>query len=620
MTVLLGAGPAVFADPVAGGSGRPSSRLGRSGTLLIITAATCLVNVSYARSRTGGDEAPVLFWTAQLILIAYAAWRVLSASVSDGERRLTVVLYAAAQSLMRWAYSPHMFTFSDELQHYRSLRNVLDSHHLRTPNLSLPISPSYPGMENVTAALAQVSSASPFVSGVLIAGVAHILLAGCLLLLFQEITGSTPVASMGVLLYLLNPHAQYFDTSFHYETVALPFAALTVLFAVRIARRSPGSAGDWLGLGMSSALTAVTHNVSAFAAVGLLGALALASAVFRASRRYTWSLSACTAITAAIVGLWIHHAAPTTLDYLRAPIQEALEGLSTLGRHGQMDLPRPPTPLFDRIFSPVGVLVTTAILVTGLRLARSREPFMKSWLWAAAASYVLVVATRLFVTNGPEFSSRALTFTAILAAPAMSAVIVEMSTVRNRWPEVPSPSALFRPLAAMVTVLVLFLSTMATSLPEWWQRLPGRFWIDGFASGIDTIGISRAEWAAEYLPARSRFFGDITSITLLATLAQLDPIRESGSLYYTDELTPENLAHINSQSAIYLDVDLRMADQMPVTGSYFPNDIEAGHTRAPLDAVGVTKFDAVEGISRIYDSGYDRLYDLRWVQVSEHED
>ena len=103
-------------------------------------------------------------------------------------------------------------------------------------------------------------------------------------------------------------------------------------------------------------------------------------------------------------------------------------------------------------------------------------------------------------------------------------------------------------------------------------------------------------------------------LTLLATLAQLDPIRTSGTLYYSDRLMPEDAVLIDDQSATYLDVDVRMAEQLPITGNYFPNDVNVGAHKTPIDNRQLTKFDAIPGISRIYDSGYDRFYDLRGIE------
>ena len=153
-----------------------------------------------------------------------------------------------------------------------------------------------------------------------------------------------------------------------------------------------------------------------------------------------------------------------------------------------------------------------------------------------------------------------------------------------------------------------------TGLPQWWQRLPGPFRVDSFASGIDVVGTSRAEWAATNLQPGSRYFGDMTSMVLLSALSDLDPVSNPGSLYDTSRLIPEDSALIGGLSAIYLDVDMRMTQDSPITRYFFKADVMMGNREAPLYAASLTKFDDLDQISRIYDSGYDHFYDLRGMQ------
>jgi hypothetical protein len=581
---------------------------------LVVAGGVLLVALAYARSRGGLSHAAPLMWAGQLLIFVYVVARILHGSTSARDRAFLAILFAVAQAVVRWAYSPHAFTFSDELQHLRSLENVLASHHLFEPSYALPISPQYPGLENVTAELAQVSSASPFLAGVLVASISHVLTATALLLLFREVTGSSRVACLSVVLYMLNPHAAYFDTSFLYETLALPFLVLAVVLAIRFATRQSGRVLSFAGVVVCCAVVTITHHVSILATAAVLAGIAAATAVFRASRSLAPWLAGCAVAAVAVFWLWIHFFAPATLDYLSSPGDQILSALAKLWEFdGQMSLPRPPTPLFDRAMSPLGVLVTLGLLAVSVRLARRRQPLERSFIAAAAGSYSLVLATRLLVENGPELSARMLTFTTMFTAVAMAIVLEYLVIVRPGGHRRAVRTA-SRMVLAIALTIVLFLASVVASLPEWFQRLPGKFWIDGFASGIDAVGTSRAEWADAYLSPGARFFGDTASLTLLSTLAELDPIRDPESLYYTDYFTPENLALVRSESAVYLDVDLRMTEQSPITGNYFAADINKGPDRKPIEKELLLKFDRIRGISRIYDSGYDRFYDLRWVQ------
>jgi hypothetical protein len=248
-----------------------------------------------------------------------------------------------------------------------------------------------------------------------------------------------------------------------------------------------------------------------------------------------------------------------------------------------------------------------ALLVASVRLARSRTPLERCFAWLALGSYGLVVAMRVLVTGGAELAGRMLTFTALFTALSVATVLWRLSAIpwqRHRF----GASHL---VTATVLAVVLLLGSIATSVPAWWQRIPGPFMIEGFASGIDNVGTSRAQWAATYLRPGSRYFGDITSLTLLSTLAELDPIDDPGTIYYTKRLTPEGAVHIRDHSAVYLDVDLRMSRDVPIAGKYFPDDAMEDDIRWPIDIARLAKFDNVPGISRVYDSGYVHFYDLR---------
>lgn len=583
-------------------------RAGISDALLVVSTGIFAVTLAYVCSRAGLSMAAPLYWSGQLGLFAFVSYRVLRPGTPAREREFLVLAYAGAQSMIRWAYSPQMFTFVDELQHWRSLANLLATHHPNEANYSLPASPRYPGMENVTAELVQVSSMGSFAAGVLIAGLAHVLLAGCLLLLYRELTRSSWTACIGVLIYLLDPSAQYFTTSFSYGTVALPFVVLCIFFAIRFASDVRARYLYFLGVLICARVVAMTHHLSAFATVVLLGGLSLAVLAFRGSRHMAPRLMTCAVSSALIVAMWVYYVAPMTGDYFSDAVEQLMNGLGTFGQvEGKVALSNPLTPLVDRVFPPLAVALMLGLLLTSVWIARSLSALERTFAGLALGSYGLVLAVRLFVGNGAELSTRLLTFVSLITALA-AAIVLQRIAARARAGV----------CTATAMAVVLLMGAITTGMPEWWERLPGTFRVAGHASGIDAVGVSRAEWAAANLQPGTRFFGDFTSITLLSTLAHLDPILAPGTLYYSDRLTPEDSALIDNQQAVYLDVDLRMAQQPPITGRYFPVDLHDGYRDKPIDREFLDKFDVLPGASRIYDSGYDRLYDLRTLQRAHY--
>ncbi len=50
---------------------------------------------------------------------------------------------------------------------------------------------------------------------------------------------------------------------------------------------------------------------------------------------------------------------------------------------------------------------------------------------------------------------------------------------------------------------------------------------------------------------------------------------------------------------------------LPASGQYFPVDPNVGKYTRPLPLAGLTKFNQVPGVARIYDSGNIVIYDLK---------
>ena len=196
-------------------------------SLVAVTAATgvLLVAAAYTAGRLGHAEswANRTYWLGQVLVLLPTSARLLSRRVlTTAETLALITILTVAEYLIWVCYSPAGFTFVDELEHWRSTTNILQTGSLSTVNYLLPISPHYPGLEEVTSALASVTGLSVFVSGLIVAGVAHLLFVYVLYLLFREISSSYRVASVAVLVYASNSHFASFDSMFIYQTLALP--------------------------------------------------------------------------------------------------------------------------------------------------------------------------------------------------------------------------------------------------------------------------------------------------------------------------------------------------------------------------------------------------------------
>ena len=102
---------------------------------------------------------------------------------------------------------------------------------------------------------------------------------------------------------------------------------------------------------------------------------------------------------------------------------------------------------------------------------------------------------------------------------------------------------------------------------------------------------------------------DTNGINLLSTYGRHDTV---GASLYEDPVWGLRDQQLLASAAVdYLWVDLRMSQQLPAEGGYYPGDPDTGKHTAPLPRAGLTKFDGVPGVSRVYDSGDIEIYDMR---------
>ena len=231
-----------------------------------------LIALSFAASRDNNSHANVLYWIGEVTFFAVPATYLLSRRPS--KRQSTILAFAAP--LLSYAitesYSPIQFRFLDEFQHVQTAQAILQTHHLFTGNTTLPVSPYFPGLEIATTALAQLSHLSVYASGTIVVGVVHLLTAVGLYLLVMEIYNRPRIAALSVIIYATEPHYQFFDSYFTYETMAMPFLIACLLAYVKMMHAPvTRTRAIWLGLAVfCGAVTAVSHHITSYVLLAFL--------------------------------------------------------------------------------------------------------------------------------------------------------------------------------------------------------------------------------------------------------------------------------------------------------------------------------------------------------------
>jgi hypothetical protein len=606
----------------AAGCPAASSRLPVSVVTLSAAVGVLVVAAAYTAGRLGHASSPWAdraYWLGQALIVGPVAARLLSRRrLSTGETVTLVVVLTIAEYLVKLCYSPTGFTFGDELAHWRSTVDILQTGKLFRPNDLLPISPLYPGLEMVTAALISMTGLSVFAAGLIVVGLAHLVFVLVLYLLFQQISDSHRVAGVAVLLYASNPLFQSFDSMFVYQTLALAFLGLAVLAAQHLsAQKTVGDRAGWLIVAVLAAFaTVVTHNVTSYVLVAVLEIITLGSLLARSRLSAAWA-SLLALVASAAFTSWIVFAAPTTLSYLEPTLASALHGFGDVltGAHSSGGASSAATgPRGNQALSAVAVLGISLLLPVGWRQVWRRYR-RQPWVVAMAigsVSWYAIVAVRLFVADGSELAGRAATFVYIPAGFVAALAVIRLTDNSLRWPFVRADVRRRAPavVAVAVAAAVLFVfDGLANGWPPYWERLPGPHQVAGSDLSVGPLEIASAQWAAAQLGPDNTFATDEGDFAVLGGYGDQNPVGNVAYLYTTPTLTGSDVQQAAAQQIRYIATDRRLSQALPASGSYFAGNDPGGYTR-PLPLTDLTKFDHVPQVARIYDSGDIVIYHL----------
>jgi hypothetical protein len=595
-------------------SGLPVSHSALPVSVVAIFAATglLLVAVGYTAGRigyVGSAWANRMYWLGQgLILVPTAASLLRRRVLAVSESVALVTVLTVAEYLAWVCYSPAGFTFPDELMHWRSTVDILQTGKLATPNYLLPISPHYPGLEEVTSALVSVTGLSVFTSGLIVAGVAHLLFVYVLFLLFREISGSHRVASIAVLLYAGNSHFASFDSMFIYQTLALPFLGLTLLAAWRLASRPADEPRlGWIVVALLAiASTVVTHHVTSYVLVAALLLITVAASLTASWRMAAWA-GALALASALATACWLVFAAPQTWSYLQPFAQQSLQSFQSFlaGGHASAE-PISVGPLVDRLLSDLAVLAVSVLLPIGwwqIWRRYRRQPWTVA-MAIGSVSWYATVAVRLVDADSSELAGRAATYVFVPAAYVAALAMGHLASAGVRR------NARAAAAAVLVVVLMLMFDGLANGWPPYWERLPGSYQVAGSERSVEPEVLAAAEWALATLGSGNRFATDIGSYAVLGSYGNQNPVRDIAYLYTSPVYTKADALRAQQQALRYVWVDQRLSQSLPAIGQYFPVDPNAGKYKRPLSVADLDKFYGSPGIDRIYDSGNIVIYEL----------
>jgi glycosyltransferase involved in cell wall biosynthesis len=611
---VLDRAPAVSVAASAGAPGEVPWRPGLGLIpVLVLTSATgvALVSIADALARSGRPHAQLLFWLGLLTIFLPITARLVSRAPTRGERAVLLLTLGLAFYLVKVLRDPFGFTYSDELVHQGNVLSILDARALFGHNPILSVTPLYPGLEAITAAIASLAGISSFLAGVIVIAFARAILMLGLFLLFETVTGSARIAGLAAALYAVSPHYLFFTAQFSYESLALP---LTVLAACAVNRARPPAGRSRPAWAIVAALAIVavivTHHMSSYGLVALLLAICLVPLPWRrVPARRPWAL----AIGAAIATMaWLLLVASETVGYLSPVLTNAIAATfrtaagETSTRALFHSASGQSAPIWEHWVGIASTAVIGVAIPVGLTVLwrRHRDHPLLALAGLASLAYVGTLGMRV-VPAAWETAVRASDFLFIGVALVVALAALE---ALDRSPARP----LARVSATLLAALLLVGGVIAAASAS--DRVAQPYRIAVGRVDLDPAGVAVARWAGRVLGPGQRIAAEEADARLLYIYGREQVVTGSNPPIATVLQTPIlyrwQWELLRRQRIRYVVVDARTASADVTSGYYFPRRPVGPGDRFP--AAAVTKFERA-GARRIYDNGEIFVDDLAGV-------
>lgn len=597
-------------------------RAGWAGPVLLVVALGVLGQawIGYEARITGSLSSNLWYLTLCLIYTPSAAL-VMSRRLSDRVRVWFTLYMSLALLATRFMLYPTQFVYHDELINYRVLLSIDSTRHLFTSNSLLPAAADYPGMEIATATIHQLTGLSLHSAGIIVLLTVRVIMTLALIRIIQRISKKLTVGCLAALIYTVNPQYVFFNSTFAYQSVALPLCFFGIyVFAVH---RTPQRFVTVVPAVAVVVTVAVTHHLTSVALVVVLWVWYLFTLI---TRQAVSQLLPFTIISTAVVAVRLWLARSVVVPYIsgiaRNSILNLIDFISGKSNHKFFtDASGTHNPAWQIALSIASVLIITSTLMPALWLA-----IVKRRLLSAAVTVLFTIAVIYPLIPIGHLTAA----TSEVADRSSGFVFVGLGYVIATWwlRDFPfhrhSNSGRFT-IARHTWLLILGLTvcfvggTIIGSGPDWLHG-PGSYLVSAENRSVDQLALQAADWEGQNLPQGSRVQTDRVNGLLAAVYGDQHVLTSLADGINTSSLstlllappTPTDINVACQAHVEYLIVDERLATSLPHVGIYIDGgEYPSGTRTQPPPLSALTKFDDVPGAERIFDNGTIRIYDLK---------
>jgi hypothetical protein len=616
---------------------------------LVCAFGLFLIAFANALSRVGSGRAELFFWSGLVTLILPCALRLTSISASRRERIALLMMLGLMLYWVKILHSPYGFNFSDEYVHQYNVTQILQTGSLYSANPIIGVTPFYPGLEIVTSALSALSGLNVYVSGLIIIGLARIILMLALYLFYEQVGGSERCAGIAAMIYASNSNFLFWSAQFSYESLTLPLILL-VLFLIAKREQSTDSS-EYAGFTVIALLgivaVVVSHHLSAYFLTLFMAVWALLVIVgpivvrqFGKERKLAFShkdfalsrngltdkSAAWNAIFPRMQGPnwlvivaflllygWLFYAASNTLDYLVPVLRAAFLSILNIlkGTEAPRTLFESKTGYIAPLWQRGAGLLSVVLLAAGVPLGLKRfwQHYQRNWVVLILAAMGVIYFGMLGLRFSPqawETGNRTSEYLFIGLAFLLSIGGIEV------W-----RPKLFPLLGKAIFTLSICAIFVGGVIAGWPPRLitqqPSIIRVG--TTAIEPQGTAVARWFLAKLGAGNRIGADPVNGRLL--LAYGNQFAYEGK--YPDvrdiidlpEFPGWQVEVLQNFSIRYIVLDHRLVSRDSMAGYFFDatkGDLSLNHTL--IDQAVYDKFNNVASVNRILDSGTITIYDF----------
>ncbi len=583
---------------------------------LIMATGLAFTSASNILARNGSPDAMYYYWIGLVLIIVPVSIRFVSTSLGHSEAIGILLAFGVVSYVASYLRSPIVFRGFDDSLHWRTASDILYSGHLFTPNTMLPVSPLYPGLENVTTALVNMTGLSVFDASSLVLVVSRLIMMLALFFLYYQLSNSARIAGIATLVYTGSSTFMYFESQFGYESLALPLLLLGLFLMVRRTDLQPAVRWVWnIILALLLFSMVATHHMTTYAFIIILILWVCTDIVAVLLKEKSTSPFWMLVLLVIMVWVWAGAISTNTNSYLSPIINGAINSFLSLvaGQSSARVLFRDSAGegavLFERVIAITSVLLLGFGLLFGVWqwwLSQKRHALVMAFV-LLACSYPLLPIMRL--SDGAwDMAHRASGFVFIGLGLIVSLGMIQFP--------LPSKFMRSRQIIAVISLSVIFLGgVFAGTSPG--SRVDQPYRPASGPRSIDSQTVLTADWARETLGPNHRMAADRTLSQVMGSYGMQrmvtnlnDKVSISG-IFLRFKLTPSDYDVITKADIRYLVIDDRITTVLSTYGYYFES-WEDGIVRytPPVNIEVLRKFDHVPGVSRIYDSGNIVIYDI----------